>query len=793
MQTRPETRPGDGQPGVRRNKRSKSNVAEVSEDGGATNTNPGEESTNAFVMPVKPFTGRQQPKVDTSLVGWSATQPRLENKVPTNDPSGPVNNQAGGQVPKGTPQPRLKRSPNNVLRRILQSKESRQPKLVDSDPPSGHGNPITEIPTKPARKRDAETSTKHHLKVQRKVSPGKRSPPTKRAPNDLLLIGVIKSNSRTVTIRGVWEFCNRSHMTHPERFELQRDGYLEDIEPGTLSGIYSAKFSHQIDDTGSSKSIVQEKGIKLIFQKEEGSDGDEWHLHGGGENLIGTFTLDGTANPLSTGMYQVRLSKTYGEIVAGEEIKKRSRKKRRITERDLPAHESTKISNTDDGQSRKVIESIERPEYPAGRGAGIPLLPSDYVPSSPYKQACDATPQSFKEYGALGSSPDSSVMASTRNICDTSLQNLFNVREVALLRNLGLTTAQQIIQVQDRRSLLAQLTAHLLDDFVGRSEQEVSCIAEGLFFTWCLRAHDCISRDVSTNGEPCKPTALSLTDSASEGLDTERDSFGPEDDAMRFESPLAYADACFLRSHEIASDKHLAICDPQELAPLYSRWVNDVTDERMSVSKAVERISLWRRDARAVLGMSTADLRPEPIKTRLGRDVGERGDMHTFLCKTELDTNTGLPKRTIYAYDHSHYILYRFLITIKNSLCSPDAGNGAFLTFLGAMTLKQSSYAKKRKLRRSHAKTRKPLDAQFPRSGATVRLTGHFLHGDEQNFGNGDVGLLNEFILDDFEDARDNITFSSNHLGCSLFELSRYAPVLPSGECHAFESHYLSS
>lgn len=782
MQARPETRLGDGQPRVmRRDKRSKCNATTAANGG---TTNPGEESP-------KFFTGRQQPKTITFPQSGLATQPRLKNMVRTKDPGVSVNDQTDGQVqPKATSQRGLKRSPNNVLRRILHfdglPKDSRQPKLVDTNAPSGQGNPLTEIPAKSASKCDVKKSTKHHLKVQRKVSPGKRSSPSKRAPNDSLLIGVIRANESAVTIRGVWECWNRSHMAHPERFELRRDGYLEDIEsPGTLSGIYSAVFSHQIDDTGSSNSIVREKDVRLVFQQEEGDDGDEWSVHGGGENLIGTFALDGKANLLSTGTYQMRLCKTYGETVAGDEIKKRSRKKRRIADRVLPAQESTAMSNADHGQSKKVIESIERPAHPTGKGAGIPLLPSDYIPSSPYNKACDATPQSFKEYGALGTSPDSSgtspdssVMASTRDI-STSLRHLFNEREVALLRNLGLTTAQQIIQVNDRRSLLARLTAHLLSDFTGRSEQEVNCIAEGLFFSWSLRAHDCSSGDVLTK-EPYKPAALSLTDSASEDLETERVSFGPEEDAMRFESPLAYADTCFLRSHEIASDKHLAMCDPEELAPLYSRWVDDVTDERISVSKAVERISLWRRDARAVLSMTTADHRPEPIKTRLGREFAERGDMHTFLCETELDTNTGLPKRTIFAYDHSHYILYRFLITIKDSLCSPNAGHGAFLTFLGAMTLKQSSYAKKRKLRRTHAKTRKPLDAHFPRSGATVRLTGHFLHGDEQNFGNGNVGLLNEFTLDDFEDARDNITFSSNHLGCSLLELSRYAPVLPS-------------
>ena len=42
------------------------------------------------------------------------------------------------------------------------------------------------------------------------------------------------------------------------------------------------------------------------------------------------------------------------------------------------------------------------------------------------------------------------------------------------------------------------------------------------------------------------------------------------------------------------------------------------------------------------------------------------------------------------------------------------------------------------------------------------------------------MGIYREFTLDDFEDVKDNITFSSKHIGCALIELeSRYAPLLP--------------
>lgn len=67
-----------------------------------------------------------------------------------------------------------------------------------------------------------------------------------------------------------------------------------------------------------------------------------------------------------------------------------------------------------------------------------------------------------------------------------------------------------------------------------------------------------------------------------------------------------------------------------------------------------------------------------------------------------------------------------------------------------------------------------------------MTLSGTNLHGDEHHYNSEkdcSVGVYNEFTLDDFEDAEDNITFSSKHIGCGLIELeSRYAPVLPVGK-----------
>ena len=86
------------------------------------------------------------------------------------------------------------------------------------------------------------------------------------------------------------------------------------------------------------------------------------------------------------------------------------------------------------------------------------------------------------------------------------------------------------------------------------------------------------------------------------------------------------------------------------------------------------------------------------------------------------------------------------------------------------------------------------MEASFSVSGATVCLKGTHLHGDEDRYcqeSPTSVGLYNEFTLDDFVDAADNVTFSSKHVGCALIELeSRYAPLLPTGKTaqYLFES-----
>ena len=114
----------------------------------------------------------------------------------------------------------------------------------------------------------------------------------------------------------------------------------------------------------------------------------------------------------------------------------------------------------------------------------------------------------------------------------------------------------------------------------------------------------------------------------------------------------------------------------------------------------------------------------------------------------------------------------------------------------GAKVLRKSSKRKRKGPREIPvlSQTRKPLEAIFRTSGATVTLKGSKIHADERHYGpdNDDsVGLLREFTLNDFVDAEDNITFSSKHLGCALIELEdRYAPLLPAGEsrsCPSFD------
>ncbi|KAL7548119.1 hypothetical protein ACHAWF_011412 [Thalassiosira exigua] len=357
------------------------------------------------------------------------------------------------------------------------------------------------------------------------------------------------------------------------------------------------------------------------------------------------------------------------------------------------------------------------------------------------------------------------------------LKDIMDFNEAdALERYCHVSTAQQLLSA-DRCDVVREL-ARLIGRgkrFAHRNEREVECIVEGMLLSWLSKAQEAVRKS-----SPAFPLGGDLGDIFP--IRTQMDGCA----ALR--TPLGYADLQFIKSQHISSDEQLAKSDPLVLAHSYVAFLGN-SRKQVPLGVARELTKKWQQEARLALGTSSREVICESFlqSTRLDKDSGRCGAMllDPNLCKTVTDEeNGGLPRRIIFTYDRSNYVLYEFEVCVKDSLCSLDAGKGAFLTYQGAKVLKSSSKWKRKRQRDIPflPQTRKPLEALFPTSGATVHLTGANLHGDEHHYGPEEedrVGVYREFTLDDFVDASDNVSFSSKHLDCALIELDRYAPLLP--------------
>jgi len=364
------------------------------------------------------------------------------------------------------------------------------------------------------------------------------------------------------------------------------------------------------------------------------------------------------------------------------------------------------------------------------------------------------------------------------------LENIISSHEASILKNhCNICTAQELLAA-DGEDIKRCLIAVVGVDYPDLPEKERELIVEGMRYSWLFGVKEALQTDGSTTETSASvPPAEEDTDVR---MNSSRST--PSESHLAFQTPLSYFDLQFIRSQNITSDERLVDADPPLLARRYVNYLGK-TDKKISLADSFEVVNKWQHGARLVLGLSsrednTCDTLPQNTRL-LDSDSGLQDIMHTFpnLCKTVSDKeNDGLPRRTIFTYDRENHVLYEFVVNVKQSNCSPYAGNGAFLTYNGAKILRSRSRWKK-KGDIPHKQTRKPLDASFSTSGASVTLKGTGLHGDEHHFGpeNDDsVGLYNEFTLADFADTNDNITFSSKHVGCALIELeSRYAPLIP--------------
>lgn len=154
-------------------------------------------------------------------------------------------------------------------------------------------------------------------------------------------------------------------------------------------------------------------------------------------------------------------------------------------------------------------------------------------------------------------------------------------------------------------------------------------------------------------------------------------------------------------------------------------------------------------------------------------------------------------------------IIYEFRVEARPSLI-PNAGNGAFLTFLGA---REALCADDESDKASEVETIKPLVAKdFEGYHLNVKVVGDHLqepdkvmqyppptslpsvHGSPEKLPLNENSIYPwklesdaEILLSRYEESPE-ITFATNHIGCSVIEIGRYGPFRRSDR--KYQLHY---
>ena len=249
-----------------------------------------------------------------------------------------------------------------------------------------------------------------------------------------------------------------------------------------------------------------------------------------------------------------------------------------------------------------------------------------------------------------------------------TLKSILGQKVASKLSNhCNIRTVQQLLDT-DGEELINKLVGYVGEDFPGRQESDIKLITEGLIYGWFCQVQEAMQDD--------EESSTMSSSSAAETGDDELDI------QSSIKTPMSYVNLIFLSSRKITSDEELANADPTLLAPLYRSYLSKNDHRRMNKAESIEVITRLRQSARLFLGLDNPEVDNGVILSRGARVV--RDAMHLFhnICKTVPDDdNAGLPKRTIFAYDFTSHVIYEFMVSVKQSLCSSDAGNGAFLTF----------------------------------------------------------------------------------------------------------------
>ena len=229
-----------------------------------------------------------------------------------------------------------------------------------------------------------------------------------------------------------------------------------------------------------------------------------------------------------------------------------------------------------------------------------------------------------------------------------------------------------------------------------------------------------------------------------------------------------------------------------------------VENERSRVAKWRKWIRHNMKYQRVSVDNSNNDDPPEEI------DFSNCMKVIEPLSKRFLSSETGLPVYQFAVYDTlCTDIIYEFRVEARPSLI-PNAGNGAFLTFLGA---REASCVTKNSDVVSEVEVIQPLVSKdFEGYHLNVKVVGDHLkenskniqyppptslppvHGTPQKMPIGDTDKYpwklqsdGKKLLSRYEESSD-ITFATNHIGCSVIEIGRYGPFRRSDR--KYQLHY---
>ena len=156
------------------------------------------------------------------------------------------------------------------------------------------------------------------------------------------------------------------------------------------------------------------------------------------------------------------------------------------------------------------------------------------------------------------------------------------------------------------------------------------------------------------------------------------------------------------------------------------------------------------------------------------------------MCSTTVDESTGLPVQELTVICGATETLYDFRIDIRQSTI-PNAGNGAFLTYLGARVLKRKAAERSQRLLGEHddveVATRQHLVVTtLGGRNMSVQLTGNNLH-----YNNNNIYWTNA-RKEKYLQADDSSTdFDENEVPCGVHEeVEKLRRKVPDGEAIGF-------